>query len=75
MMTKIAKCILTAAVSFMLTGCGLYNKYEQKTETPADAFGTIQDANAGGASLADMSWREFFIDPLLQQLIEQGAGK
>jgi efflux transporter, outer membrane factor (OMF) lipoprotein, NodT family len=71
MMTKIAKCILTAAVSFMLTGCGLYNKYEQKTETPADAFGTIQDANAGGASLADMSWREFFIDPLLQQLIEQ----
>jgi len=71
MMTKIAKCILTAAVSFMLTGCGLYNKYEQKTETPADAFGTIQDANAGGASLAEMSWREFFIDPLLQQLIEQ----
>jgi NodT family efflux transporter outer membrane factor (OMF) lipoprotein len=54
-----------------LTGCGLYNKYEQKTEAPADAFGTIQNATAGGASLAQMSWREFFTDPVLQQLIEQ----
>lgn len=71
MMKRLSSVIAAAAVSFMLTGCGLYNKYEQKTETPADAFGTIQDANAGGASLADMSWREFFIDPLLQQLIEQ----
>ncbi len=70
-MKRLSSIIAAAAVSFMLTGCGLYNKYEQKTETPADAFGTIQDANAGGASLAEMSWREFFIDPLLQQLIEQ----
>ena len=62
---------IAAAVSTMLTGCGLYNKYEQKTATPADAFGTIQNATAGGASIAQMSWREFFTDPLLQQLIEQ----
>ena len=55
----------------MFTGCGLYNKYEQKAEAPADVFGTIQDATAGDASLAELSWREFFTDPLLQQLIEQ----
>ena len=55
----------------MFTGCGLYNKYEQKAEAPADAFGKIQDATAGDASLAELSWREFFTDPLLQQLIEQ----
>ncbi|MBR4921170.1 MAG: TolC family protein [Prevotella sp.] len=70
-MKRLSSIIAAAAVSFMLTGCGIYDKYEQKTETPADAFGTIQDANAGGASLAEMSWREFFTDPLLQQLIEQ----
>ena len=56
-----------------LTGCGLYNKYEQNTPTPADAFGTSQDIQTatGEQSIAQMSWREFFTDPLLQQLIEQ----
>jgi len=62
-----------AAVSLMLTGCGIYNKYEQNTPTPADAFGTSQDIQkaAGEQSIAQMSWREFFADPKLQQLIEQ----
>lgn len=68
---KIKDIIIAAAVGMMLTGCGLYNKYEQKAEAPADAFGTIQGATAGDASLAEMSWHEFFTDPLLQQLIEQ----
>ena len=64
---------VVAAVSFLLTSCGIYNKYEQKTPTPADAFG--QDASIQAATsettIAQMSWREFFTDPLLQQLIEQ----
>ena len=65
--------IALAAVGLLLTGCGIYNKYEQKTETPAEVFGTNQDVeNAKGEStIAQMSWREFFTDPLLQQLIEQ----
>ena len=65
--------IPVAAVSLMLTGCGIYNKYEQKIEAPANAFGTTQDITAAESnqSLAQMSWREFFTDPLLQQLIEQ----
>jgi NodT family efflux transporter outer membrane factor (OMF) lipoprotein len=65
--------ITAAAVSFLLTGCGIYNKYEQKNEIPADVIGTSQDVLSaqGGTSLAQMSWREFFTDPLLQQLIEQ----
>ena len=72
---------IMAAFSLLLTGCGLYNKYEQKTETPANVFGTQVDGNGdysplsqggtGGESLAQMSWREFFVDPVLQQLIEQ----
>ena len=65
--------IVTAAVGLLLTGCGIYNKYEQNTPTPADAFGTSQDIEqaTGEQSIAQMSWREFFTDPLLQQLIEQ----
>ena len=72
-MRRSSNIIIVAAVSLMLTGCGIYNKYEQKTPTPADAFGTSQDIeqSAGEASIAQMSWREFFTDPLLQQLIEQ----
>ena len=70
---KIKNIITAVAVSFVLTGCGLYNKYEAKNEAPTDAFGATQDITeaSGGASLAQMSWREFFNDPLLQQLIEQ----
>ena len=55
--------------SVALTGCGLYNKYEQRVEAPSDAFGAT--AVAEGESLARMSWREFFTDPCLQDLIEQ----
>ena len=70
-MKRLNNIFIAAAVSLMLTGCGLYNKYEQKTETPADAFGTIQNASASETSIAQMSWHEFFTDPLLQQLIDQ----
>jgi NodT family efflux transporter outer membrane factor (OMF) lipoprotein len=64
--------VLLACLAFM--GCGLYDKYEQKTATPADVFGTNVPgglAAQGDSSIAQMSWREFFTDPLLQQLIEQ----
>ena len=70
---KIKNIILVAAVGMTLTGCGIYNKYEQKTPTPSDAFDTDESIQAatGETSIAQMSWREFFTDPLLQQLIEQ----
>ena len=72
-MKRFNSIFVAAAVSFLLTGCGIYNKYEQKNQIPADVIGTSQDVLSaqGGTSLAQMSWREFFTDPLLQQLIEQ----
>ena len=72
-MKRLSNIIVAAAVSMMLTGCGLYNKYEQDTQVPSDAFGTEESIQAasGETTLAQMSWREFFTDPLLQQLIEQ----
>ena len=74
MKTKII--VAVASLSLMLTGCGLYNKYEQTVETPADIFGTGDSSSPsqggdGPSSISQMSWREFFTDPLLQQLIEQ----
>lgn len=69
-MKKLSNIFLAAAIGFMLTGCGLYNKYENKVEAPAEVFGQVA-STAGDTSLAQMSWREFFTDPLLQQLIEQ----
>ncbi len=72
-MNALKHIILAAAVSSLLTGCGLYNKYEQTVDAPAHSFGTSPDIQAAtdGTSLAQLSWHEFFTDPLLQQLIEQ----
>ena len=72
-MSKLSNIIIAAAVSTMLTGCGLYNKYEKTVEEPAGAFGNSQDivSASSESTIADMSWREFFTDPLLQNLIEQ----
>ena len=72
-MKRFKSIFVAAAVSILLTGCGIYNKYEQKTDAPADVFGNTQEVQVteGGTSMAQMSWREFFTDPLLQQLIDQ----
>ena len=72
-MKRLSNIFIVAAVSLMLTGCGLYNKYEKTVEESADVFGNDQGIKAamGETSIAEMSWREFFTDPLLQQLIEQ----
>ena len=66
-------CTASAVTLLMLSGCGLYNKYEKTVEDPVNSFGTTQDVISATSetSIAQMSWREFFTDPLLQQLIEQ----
>ena len=63
------KVVLMFAVGFLFTGCGLYNKYEKTVEEPADPFGTTQDITSATSetSIAEMSWREFFTDPLLHE--------
>ena len=66
------KIFIFFATSLMLTGCGTFDKYEQKAEAPSNVFGTMQGIKAtGNSSIAQMSWREFFTDPKLQKLIEQ----
>ena len=75
------KIFIAVAVSMTLTGCGIYNKYEQSEEVKTKTEGMLPslygeaEANSSlftlHSSLSEMSWREFFTDPLLQQLIEQ----
>ena len=55
-------------MSFVLSGCGTFKKYESQGSIPANAYGN--DVWQNETSLAQMSWREFFTDPLLQQLID-----
>ena len=80
MMKNVSKIIIAAAVSLLLTGCSLYKnmqdlhgEYVSQTKIPANAYGTSQDLKdyPTDGSLADISWRDFFTDPLLQKLIEQ----
>ena len=78
--------VFVFAACLTLMGCGLYNKYEAPLSStgadtnalfgidpsiPADAPTRTLSGAVGEASIADMTWREFFTDPLLQQLIEQ----
>ena len=73
-MKRLSNIIIVAAVSLTLTGCGIYKTPLLSPEGDTNALFGIEASPRGGlegGSLAQMSWREFFTDPLLQQLIEQ----
>ena len=61
----------------LLTGCGLYNKYDRPG---VDAAGIVRDpvsltdtlAVQDTTSFGNMPWRSVFTDPQLQSLIQQG---
>jgi NodT family efflux transporter outer membrane factor (OMF) lipoprotein len=49
---------------------GLYDKYESNTQIPPDVLGVVIPDSLVAKTPVAMSWREFFIDPLLQNLID-----
>ena len=65
------------SAALLLTGCGLYNKYE-RPEVNAD--GLVRDpfsltdtlAVTDTTSFGNLPWRSVFTDPQLQALIQQG---
>lgn len=63
--------ILTIA-TLVLSSCGVYNKYPSATHVPEQLFGADVAATDSVNNIATLSWREFFTDSRLQQLIEQG---
>lgn len=66
------KYIYILFAGMLMSSCGVYKKYSSPTETPDNLFGsgdTIAQLQSEG-TIADISWRDFFTDPLLQQLID-----
>lgn len=66
-MKRIIACLSVLAA--LLQGCGVYQKYSKATEVDKDLFGD-EYAGADTTSIATLSWREFFTDPLLRKLID-----
>ena len=66
--------ILISVVALSLGSCdtvkSLHSKYQSQATVPADVFGLGSGVALDSTSIADISWREFFIDPLLQRLID-----
>lgn len=68
------KLALYISLALMTASCGVYTKYEQKTEVPENLYGlSIQATDT--TSTGDIAWREMFTDPLLQGLIEKALNQ
>lgn len=69
--------IISSAAVLLLSGCGVYNKYERPD---VNTTGLVRDAVVDTdtlavqdtASFGNLPWRSVFTDPQLQALIEQG---
>ncbi len=67
---KITKIITLAALTFTLSSCGLFKNYERPKDVSANGiYGPYQSGDSLG--MGDLSWRQVFTDPQLQQLIEK----
>ena len=71
------KYIVIILAGLVLSSCGVYKKYKSQDEAPADLYGTGDTIAqlAQESSIAELSWREFFTDPLLQHLIDSALAR
>ena len=75
---SVAVLLLTVLCAFSLSACGIYKKYSSQTDAPDTLFGSgdsIAQVAMTEESIAEISWREFFSDPLLQQLIDSALAR
>ena len=69
---KVGLIVLIAISTLCFSSCGVYKKYTSQNEVPDDVFGrgdTIAQLQSA-PSVAELSWRTIFTDPLLQALID-----
>ena len=64
------KIIILSAATLVLSSCGIYNKYKPVSEVPEGLYGSESVAAADTANFGNLSWREVFTDPSLQNLID-----
>ena len=62
--------LYTLIVALVATSCTVYQKYSRPEVAVDNLFGAVETKDT--VTIADISWREFFTDPHLQRLIEQG---
>lgn len=68
--------ILAFGATLLLSGCGIYTRYEAQTTVPDDLYGDEAETVATDTvGLGDIGWRDFFSDPYLQELIERGLAQ
>lgn len=67
------KIILSVVAILSLSSCGVYKKYKPATEVPENLYdkNVAQEVDTLN-NLSDIGWKEFFTDPRLQALIEEG---
>lgn len=63
--------IIISLTACLLTGCGIYKKYS-RPDMEVGAQYRHTENRADTATIASLSWREFFTDTCLQALIQQG---
>lgn len=65
--------IILLGTTVLLSGCGIYTKYEPQSNVPDNLYGEAANAlPADTANMGNIAWRDFFRDPYLQKLIEKG---
>ena len=73
-MKKSFNIIILCVAALTLVGCNalksLHSEYKSQATIPADVFGENVTLTGDSTSIAGLSWREFFTDPLLQRLID-----
>ena len=76
---KTTKIIVICVAALSLVGCdtikSLHGKYQSQATIPADVYGNDVPLTNDSTSLGDISWRDFFTDPLLQQLIDTALSR
>lgn len=74
---KSSNIIIMVSAAALLSGCGIYGKYERPE---VDAAGIVRDVTSNTDTLAvtdttsfgNLPWKSVFTDPALQSLIEKG---
>ncbi|WP_067145019.1 efflux transporter outer membrane subunit [Pseudotamlana agarivorans] len=71
------RALLLVVVSLTLQSCFVAKNYERPEviETETDSLYRTDNLPVDSLSMADVSWKEVFTDPYLQQYIEEGLSK
>lgn len=69
---KIYRYILLIATVLASSSCGLYKKYERPSVDYADSLYSRLPQQNGSGSIAEVSWEDFFNDPILKEWIHTG---